>query len=359
MWFYFVGYSGTSPKNSDLVLLGADIPADKDAMISRLLPVKILQDLGQRSKAKEVIIVLDTCRIKFGNRFIAPASLTSVSKVVVWSAVSEGEVTGLLQGSKHSAFTYAVLEALRGSADGEWKGQPDGKVTLNEANIFVNRFLNEQGKRDQTPELIGDLKIVLSEVRKDDEVKVNLGEATDFEALVAKVKEEDRRRNEEAARRAEETHKAADRAFAAERQHRLDSAVERVQRQAARDYRAIESLVGKPTKASVPALKAWLERYAEATVEIDNQRHRVIVNGINKVKKALTLAEKTRKSKKNAHSSRTRVKKAPIIGTLMALSFGSLIIGAAVGQNSQANDALTTIGTISGVGAIAVLVLPF
>ncbi len=165
LWIYFAGHAGVEPTTKDRMLLPYNITPETPDLSKEAVSLSVLQKLGQQSNADSVMIIIDACNIPLsqGKRFVAPASLEVQSKVSVWSATTENEASGPFEPVKHGAFTYAVLGALRGWADGEVDGERDGQVDTQEASQFVRRFLREIQVLEQTPEFLGDRELVLSQ----------------------------------------------------------------------------------------------------------------------------------------------------------------------------------------------------
>ncbi len=158
LWFYFAGHGAADPKTREQVLLPGDLPSDPELQPMRMLPISDLQKIARNSKAKHSIFVIDACHAQLeSTRFAAPIALASVQpkdQMVIWTAAQAGQLSKPLPSTKHGAFTYAVLRALRGDADGEISGVKDGIVDLNEAEQFVNQFLKKQKLfSSQTPQL--------------------------------------------------------------------------------------------------------------------------------------------------------------------------------------------------------------
>jgi len=163
LWVYFSGHGAASPKDSGRMLLSDAVRVDLDEFEANAVRVDELQKIGQRSKAKRVVLLLDVCyggvgrnkkELLAGKRFAAPARLLGASKVVTWSATSKNELAGPLWKAQHGAFTYLLLGALRGWADGEISGERDHKVSLEEATAYVERSLRVIEIRDQRPKLV-------------------------------------------------------------------------------------------------------------------------------------------------------------------------------------------------------------
>ncbi|TVQ91715.1 MAG: hypothetical protein EA397_08920 [Deltaproteobacteria bacterium] len=153
LWFYFAGHGASHPVTRERLLLGDDLRPDAVSLGSRGTPVEglIRQARGNSSKA---IAVLDTCftgtgrdgaPLVEGARFLIPSSSIRSNSIIEWSSTGPGEVAMPLQAQRHGAFTFLVLGALRGWADGEIDGVRDGKVTLQEASVYVRRKLRHLG----------------------------------------------------------------------------------------------------------------------------------------------------------------------------------------------------------------------
>ncbi len=164
LWFYFAGHGAAHPKTHDQQLLAADTPQDARFQAARMVSLSNLQAIADKSSAKQSIFVIDACAEETGQRFVAPVSLAvqPESQNVLWMAAKFGQRSGSIDQAQHGAFTYALLGALRGWADGEVSGRRDGQVTLEEAHQYVVRALKELNIRSQEPELIYRKDAVLS-----------------------------------------------------------------------------------------------------------------------------------------------------------------------------------------------------
>ncbi len=167
LWFYFAGHGTGKVKKdgSDLksgqeagqeveqVLLPYDMTTNKEDWEQRMLPISQLQEIADESKAQNALLIIDACYTTVGIRLAVPLALLakSQSHTAVWSATQPGELSGPYEPSKHGAFTYAAVGALRGWADGERSGTRDGVVDLDEANEFVIRSFQDWNIRSQNP----------------------------------------------------------------------------------------------------------------------------------------------------------------------------------------------------------------
>jgi len=162
VWVYFAGHGGASPDTGERMLMGIDVQPDLATFAARSVAVKEVREAATAGGAKAVL-VLDTCytgqgrsgtELLPGKRFAVPTYATdSGPQVIEWSAASANQFSGPLDGAQHGAFTYAVLGALRGWADGQLDDVRDGQVTAEEAKLYVEEALRSVGVRDQVPVL--------------------------------------------------------------------------------------------------------------------------------------------------------------------------------------------------------------
>ncbi len=162
VWVYFAGHGGASPDTGERMLMGIDVQPDLATFAARSIAVQEVRDAATAAGSRAVL-VLDTCytgkgrsgaELLPGKRFAVPSYAADTGpEVVEWSAASANQLSGPLEGAQHGAFTYAVLGALRGWADGQLDDVRDGQVTAEEAKLYVEQALRSVGVRDQVPVL--------------------------------------------------------------------------------------------------------------------------------------------------------------------------------------------------------------
>lgn len=162
VWVYFAGHGMASLTGGDRILLAGDAPLDPQSIDGYAVSATEIRDAVARTGGK-LFVVTDACftgvgrdgqSLLRGKRFAVPTYATEpVSRVTEWLAASPGEAAGPLHAAGHGAFTYFAVGALRGWADGELSGTRDGKVTLDEARLYVERMLRSVGETTQTPVL--------------------------------------------------------------------------------------------------------------------------------------------------------------------------------------------------------------
>lgn len=163
VWVYFAGHGAASPATGARVWLGVDTMADVDSFQARAVALDELA-ATVRDAGRHAVLLTDACytgrgrdggELVSGARFAVPTYTRTPADthVVEWSAASENEWSLPLDAERHGAFTWAVAGALRGWADGQVDGTPDGVITLTEANLFVEEALRLRGLDAQHPRL--------------------------------------------------------------------------------------------------------------------------------------------------------------------------------------------------------------
>ena len=163
LWVYFSGHGAASSVDDRHLLLAMDALAETESFETRSLSVDDLQSIAGASKAEHVILVLDTCytgrsrdgsELLEGRRYAVPnAAIQAHERVLAWSASAPSETSAPYEPVEQGVFTYFLVGAMRGWADGELDGSPDGKVTLVEAKAYVERALRKISGSTQHPEL--------------------------------------------------------------------------------------------------------------------------------------------------------------------------------------------------------------
>lgn len=125
-----------------------------------------------RIRAARIIIVLDTCfsGAAAGGRTVFDPQLQSrdvLNDDFLVELTGEGKGTVLLMASGvnelayeppdlgHGAFTFYLLEGLRGKADAHPIGNADGRINVDEAFLYVSRKVREKTGSAQNPQKFG------------------------------------------------------------------------------------------------------------------------------------------------------------------------------------------------------------
>jgi uncharacterized caspase-like protein len=161
LWLYFAGHGAADSTTRERILLGDDVRADPSAFRERAVALDELVQIATGA-SREQVVLLDTCFAGVGRD---GGALTGGTRLAVslddrpptesqirWAATGANGLSGPFPAARHGAFTYLVVGALRGWADGELDGRRDGTVTLAESEAYVRRMLGTV-RPGQEPEL--------------------------------------------------------------------------------------------------------------------------------------------------------------------------------------------------------------
>ncbi len=163
LWVYFAGHGAAHPKTGKRILLGVDVQGKVGALEEEAYALQLdeMDSLLEGASPGQTMVVVDACfagtgrggkQLIEGKRLAVPAyAMTPRPQVTVWSATSADELSGPFEDAKHGLFTYFLVGALRGWADGEIDGQSDGQVTLGEAQQYVFGAVRTIGGGEQNP----------------------------------------------------------------------------------------------------------------------------------------------------------------------------------------------------------------
>ncbi|MBI3565269.1 MAG: caspase family protein [Elusimicrobia bacterium] len=160
VYIYYSGHGAPDPKDGSAYLLPWD--GDASFLKSSAYPVARLYESLGALKAKEVVVMLDSCFSGAGGRSVIAAGarpLVTVKdtagagpKLTVLAASSGDEITGSLDDQGHGMFTYYLLKGLQGAAD----PSGSGRVTVGDLHAFVKKSVERAAhrqNREQTPQL--------------------------------------------------------------------------------------------------------------------------------------------------------------------------------------------------------------
>lgn len=158
LWVYFAGHGAASPTTGERLLLGDDVRGDAATLEAR--GVALSQVLGTvKGDDHHALVIVDACYSGAGRggepvvegRFAVPASALSVDpQVALWTAADQNQTAMPLEGAEHGAFTFLLVGAMRGWADGQMDGKRDGTVTAEEAFLYVQDGLRTLQVRGQS-----------------------------------------------------------------------------------------------------------------------------------------------------------------------------------------------------------------
>lgn len=170
LWIVFIGHGAPALDGQDGVLVGVDAQQTPRSLKARSVPQKELFAVAAQGRQGRTIAVLDTCfsgKTADGDSlapgmqpFVPVRAADSQFGVIVLTAARGDQAAGPLPGEPRPAFSYLVLGGLRGWAD----LNNDGSVQADEVLRYTQNTLSVMARdRMQTPELVGDGRVVLSD----------------------------------------------------------------------------------------------------------------------------------------------------------------------------------------------------
>ena len=161
VFVYFSGHGAPSVETKQAFLVPWD--ADAQFLQSTAYPLSQLYSSLNHLKAKNKIVVLDTCFSGSGGRSVLAkgtrplvtkvAASDNLGSVVLFAGASEDEVTGTLDEQRHGVFTYYFLKGLAGEAK-----DVSGAVTAMGLYRYLKPLVQDAShrqNREQTPLLGG------------------------------------------------------------------------------------------------------------------------------------------------------------------------------------------------------------
>jgi hypothetical protein len=172
VWVYFSGHGMAHPgceganriieqcddnRRNERLILPLETRPDAASIRQSGISVSDINKLAGNGGA-EVLVITDACftgSSKDGSNLTSSrlALFAEEQQSYEWSAASAGQTARPLTPKHHGAFTFALLGAARGWADGADGTPRDRVVTFTEANTFARDLLKAMGIYDQTPEL--------------------------------------------------------------------------------------------------------------------------------------------------------------------------------------------------------------
>lgn len=288
LWIYWAGHGALV--DGERVLLGKD--ATVEALGDAAVPLDEIVELAEDSKAKQVVFVLDAGFGGLGRdgetlfqatAEVPPLPARTDDRVALWSATTAGEPAYRYPANDHGLFSYLVVGALRGWADGQIGAAADGTVSVQEAQGYVARVLRQLGGPEQKP-------------TKDTRPSV-----TAWTLATGKL---------EAGPSKEDLTALA----LAEKGRRVKKAEEKLLVVAKAEWDAVAATTQKASPEAEAALKAFLAKWDAATVLVDGAQVAVAVPYAAEARARLdefarAAAKATKKKKKK--SRRTSAKEPP------------------------------------------------
>jgi len=161
---YFSGHGAPNLKTNEGYILPYD--GDPTYLDGTGYSLKRLYETLEKSPAKEVIVMLDSCFSGTGGRSVMSKGLRPVvisvenpllagGKTVVLTASSGVQSSSTYNSKSHGLLTYFLLKGLQGSAD----QNNDGKIELSEVYTYlrpqVEIVARQEFNNEQTPQLLG------------------------------------------------------------------------------------------------------------------------------------------------------------------------------------------------------------
>ncbi len=177
IWVVFIGHGAPSSDQKEGMLIGWDGQPTSTSLYARSVRQSELIEALGGGAAAPMTLIFDTC---FSGRDDVGDSLTPgeqptlqrgrpklPQRVTQLSAGGANQTAGRLPGEARPAFSYLLLGALRGWADGAPYGDGNHEVTADEAVGFVRAALRATLKgRSQRPEVVGAKGVLVVSARE-------------------------------------------------------------------------------------------------------------------------------------------------------------------------------------------------
>ncbi len=161
LWVYFSGHGAPDPVVGSAYIIPWD--GDPAYLDSTAYPLAKLYERLAALKAKEIVVVLDTCFSGAGGRSVLAkgarplvhvknTAIPEDRRMTVLTASTADQIAGGLQDQSHGLFTYYFLKGLKGASDVD----KDGHVTLSEMKGYLDAEVPKAARRqnrEQTPQL--------------------------------------------------------------------------------------------------------------------------------------------------------------------------------------------------------------
>jgi hypothetical protein len=159
VYFYYSGHGAPDPSDGLSYLVPWD--GDPTFLKSSAYPVSRLYEKLGALKAKEVVVMLDSCFSGAGGRSVLAkgarplvnaktADIPEGSKLSLLTASGGDEITGSLDEQGHGLFTYYLLKGMGGEA------VRDGHLAISDLYAYVQKNVQRAARRqnrEQTPQL--------------------------------------------------------------------------------------------------------------------------------------------------------------------------------------------------------------
>lgn len=154
LWIYFAGHGIRSTDGTDRLLLMPSVNPRLGEFEKSALSVNRIPESLKLPEGARAIAVLDACSnmTRVAPTFASARSVVdleslmpeSTSSFYVWSATDKDQMSWPIEGQQHGAFTYFLIGAMSGWADGSLPsgsvGERDGTVTDQEVKSFLRQI---------------------------------------------------------------------------------------------------------------------------------------------------------------------------------------------------------------------------
>ena len=154
LWVYFVGQGAVDRSMNDRLLVAVDAADTPKALTNQSVSVSEVIT-ACHTPSHRTLVILDAGFRGVGRdgkevfarwRYEAPPLAVSMpNDLMIWTAVAPEQDARTLESAQHGLFTYFLVGALRGWADGADRRVADGMVTLEEAHTWVAQSMGAFG----------------------------------------------------------------------------------------------------------------------------------------------------------------------------------------------------------------------
>jgi hypothetical protein len=163
VFIYYSGHGAPNTKTGDAYLVPYD--GDPTFIAETGYPIARLYESLGKLKAKEIIVVLDSCFSGGGGRsvlakgakpLVVMINTPNIQKnIAVMTASSGNQISSAYEEQGHGLFTYFMLKGIKN----EGVVKPDGSIAMSDLFSYikpqVERIARKQYNNEQSPQLIG------------------------------------------------------------------------------------------------------------------------------------------------------------------------------------------------------------
>ncbi|CAN5393490.1 hypothetical protein BH11BAC3_BH11BAC3_02880 [soil metagenome] len=160
--FYYAGHGYINPVNKEFYLVSADVADGGESLLKNGIPAKELQQYAVEIQAQKQLFILDACQsagafeamLQHDGEQQKSLALVARSTGTHWMAASGSSETAKEFGQLgHGAFTYVLLQALKGQAAANKMITVNGMKNFLQVN--VPELVKKYGSNNQYPSSYG------------------------------------------------------------------------------------------------------------------------------------------------------------------------------------------------------------